>query len=56
MTIYEPNPDVHPTGEEAGEFLDEPDDRHDDADDEPEPGRRRTGAPPAPSEEHPTSG
>jgi hypothetical protein len=23
MTIYQPNPDVRPTGEEAGEFLDD---------------------------------
>ena len=24
MTIYEPNPDIRPTGEEAGEFIDPP--------------------------------
>lgn len=54
MTMYEPNPDVQPTGEEAGEFLDEPVDERDE--DEVEPGRRRTGVPPAPRDEPPSLG
>ena len=48
MTMYVPNPDVRPTGAEAGEFLDPstdvwpPDDEELDAD----PTRRPSGAPP----------
>ena len=56
MTIYEPNPVVRPTGEEAGEFLDEPLLARDETDDGRPPGRRRTGVPPAPRDEPPPLG
>jgi hypothetical protein len=62
MTIYEPNPDVRPTGEEAGEFLDDgpvvrgEEDADEDEDEEIEPGRRRTGVPPTRREEPPPLG
>jgi hypothetical protein len=45
MTMYEPNPEVRPTGEEAGEFVEAPpraDDAADGADADPE--RRPTGS------------
>jgi len=47
VTFHEPNPDVRPTGEEAGEFVD---DGPLSADDEPDgdPTRRPTGSPPLP--------
>ena len=45
MTFHEPNPDVKPTGEEAGEFLDDgPLSGDDEA--EADATRRPTGAPP----------
>ena len=56
MTIYEPNSVVRPTGEEAGEFLDEPMLARDETNDRTEPGRRRTGVPPAPRDDHPPLG
>jgi hypothetical protein len=45
MTFYEPNPDIRPTGEEAGEFI-EPDGTADEEEGKEE-GRDRT--PPDPS-------
>jgi hypothetical protein len=56
MTIYEPNPAVRPTGEEPGEFLDELLLARDETDDGSEPGRRRTGVPPARRDEPPSVG
>jgi len=56
MTIYEPNSAVRPTGEEPGEFLDEPLLARDETDDGSAPGRRRTGAPPARRDEAPPVG
>jgi hypothetical protein len=51
VTFYEPNPDVEPTGEEAGEYLDDGPlrggDGSDDASDG-DPTRRPTGSPPLP--------
>jgi hypothetical protein len=51
MTFYEANPEVRPTGAEAGEFLDDlPEGTHHDDDDDAEadadPTRRPSGAPP----------
>jgi hypothetical protein len=34
MTFYEPNPDIRPTGEEGGEFIDTPQPRPHPPDDE----------------------
>jgi hypothetical protein len=56
MTIYEPNPVVRPTGEEAGEFLDEALLARDDTDDGANPGRKRTGTLPARRDEPPPLG
>ena len=47
MTFHEPNPDVKPTGEEAGEFLDDGPLSGDDEGDG-DPTRRPTGSPPLP--------
>jgi hypothetical protein len=51
MTISEPNPDVRPTGEEPGEFVDEPDERQErrERDDDVDPTARPSGSPPATS-------
>jgi hypothetical protein len=47
MTIYEPNPEVGPTGEEVGEYVDDlPDQAEDDETGELDPERRPTGTPP----------
>jgi hypothetical protein len=49
MTFYESNPEVRPTGEEAGEYVEDlPGDHDDDPDAEvdPDPERRPTGSPP----------
>jgi hypothetical protein len=47
MTMYEPNPDVRPTGAEAGEFADDvPTDDDDHGADDPT--RRPTGSAPLP--------
>jgi hypothetical protein len=45
MTFYESNPEIGPTGAEAGEFVDDgPLSGNDDA--QADPSRRPTGAPP----------
>jgi hypothetical protein len=49
MTFSEPNPDVRPTGEEAGEFVEPP--LADDGDQHADPKARPTGAPPVESAE-----
>jgi len=49
MTFYEANPEVRPTGAEAGEFVDDlPNEAidDDDAEGEGDPTRRPSGAPP----------
>ena len=45
MTIFEPNPDVRPTGEEPAEFLEDSDE--DESEEDVDPSARPTGSPPA---------
>jgi hypothetical protein len=50
--MHEPNPDVRPTGEEAGEYVEDlPGERDEDEDVAPDPERRSTGSPPVAREE-----
>jgi hypothetical protein len=46
VTFYEPNSDVRPIGEEAGEFIELPPREPDDENDEGDPSARPTGSPP----------
>jgi hypothetical protein len=48
MTMYEPNPDVRPTGAEGAEFV-EPGSEHDDIEEDGpvDPKARPSGSPPA---------
>jgi hypothetical protein len=48
MTFYESNPEVRPTGEEPGEYVEDLPGAHEDEDDDeaPDPRRRPTGSPP----------
>jgi hypothetical protein len=46
MTIYEPNDDVEPTGQEPAEFIDPHEPDEDVSDEDADPSARPSGSPP----------